>query len=164
VSPRHVPTKDEALESIDRLLKALEANRDINDAIDEIRPLHPRYNTFPGEIFMRIAADGLEEGGVDRSHPISQELVVEKYLPECKFRGRENGKIRYALLAAAATHAGIEVDLLEEVSYWGTDDYWQYAALATAAWIRAVSDQRALSLPELCLRLRARAADRLADY
>jgi hypothetical protein len=113
---------------------------------------------------MGITADGLEEGGIDRSHPISQELVVKKYLPECKFRGRENAKIRYALLAAAATHAGIEVDLLEEVSYWGTDDFWQYAALAAAAWIRAVADQRALSLPELCVRLRARAAERLADY
>jgi hypothetical protein len=146
------------------LLKALEAEGDINDAFFDIALLHPRYNTFPGEIFMRLAADALEEGGVDRSHPISQELVVKKYLPECQFRGRENAKIRYALLAVAATHAGVEVDLLEEVSYWGTDDFWQYAALAAAAWIRAVADQRALALAELCVRLRARAARQLADY
>jgi hypothetical protein len=164
VSARRVPTKEEALEAVDRLLTALETNGDINDAIDGIRPLHPKYNTFPGEIFMRLAADGLEEGGVDRSRPISQELVVQKYLPECEFRGRQNAKIRYAVLAAAATHAGIDVDLLEEVTNWGSDDFWDYAALAAGAWIRAVADQRAFALPELCVRLRARATAQLADF
>ena len=60
---------------------------------------------------------------MERNSPISEERLVERYLPECRFRGRDNHKIRYAILAAAATHRGIDVDLLEEVIYWGTDDF-----------------------------------------
>ena len=72
--------------------------------------------------------------------------------------------MRFALLAAASTHAGIEVDLLDEVPYWGSDDYWRYAGLAAIAWIRAVVDQRPVPMRELCARLRARAKSRLADF
>jgi hypothetical protein len=58
------------------------------------------------------------------------------------------------MLVAAATHAGVEVDLLEEVAYWDSDDFWSYAGLAAAAWIRAVADDRGLPLDELVRRLR----------
>jgi hypothetical protein len=88
---------------------------------------------------------------------VSDEGLVERYLPECQFRGRDNHKIRYAILTVAASNGGVEVDLREEVVYWGTDDFWSYAALAAAAWIRAIADQRALALADLCRRLRARA-------
>jgi hypothetical protein len=142
----------------------METDGDVFDAIQEIGMLHPKYNTFPGEILMRLAADGLDEGGVDRHAPISQEGLVERYLPECEFRGRDNSKIRYAILAAAATHAGVEVDLLDEVTYWGGDDFWRYAAFAALAWIRAVADQRNIALSELCSRLLIKAEVQLADF
>jgi hypothetical protein len=58
-------------------------------------------------------------------------------------------------LAGAATHGGVEVDLLDELAYWGTDDFWSYAGLAAVAWARAVSDQRGLPLAELCQQLQA---------
>ncbi len=47
-----------------------------------------------------------------------------------------------------------QVDLLEEVVYWDSDDFWSCAALAAAAWIRAVADDRSLALAELVRRLR----------
>jgi hypothetical protein len=108
-------------------------------------------------VFVRLAADALDEGGVSRDRPIPEEGLVERYLPECKFRGRDNRKIRYAVLAVAAVHGGAEVDLLEEVAYWATDDFWSYAGLAAVAWARAVADQRGMALAELCALLRARA-------
>jgi hypothetical protein len=40
-------------------------------------------------------------------------------------------------LAAAATHGGTEPDLLDEVSWWQTDDFWEYALFAAVAYIRA---------------------------
>lgn len=140
------------------LLGAIEAGRDIFEALDEIRPLHPRNNTFPGEVFMRVAADALRLGEVNPERPIPSEGLMGRYLPERQFRGRDNRKIRYAVLAVAATHAGVEVDLLEEVAYWESDDFWSYAGFAAIAWIRAVSDQRGLALDELCHRLRQRHA------
>jgi hypothetical protein len=164
MGPTRVPTKEEALRAVDLLLTAIETRADVHDALDAIGPLHPKYNTFPGEIFMRLAADALLEAGVDRSKPISQEGIVSTYLPECEFRGRHNQKFRFALLAAAATHAGVEVDLLDEVPYWGSDDFWRYAGFAAVAWIRAVADQRSISLPELCSRLRPRAEAQLATF
>lgn len=156
MSVRRVPTAQQARQAVDRLLEAVETGSDIFESLDQIRPLHPKNNTFPGEVFIRLAADALYEGGAGRVHPIGEEGIVERYLPECEFRGRDNDKIRYAVLAAAATHGGVEVDLLEEVVHWRTDDFWSYAALAAVAWIRAVADQRAINLGDLCGRLRAR--------
>ena len=158
MSPRHKPTDEEGRQAVEVLLAALEAGEDIFDALDEVRPLHPRDNTFPGEVFVALAADALAEGGVSRDRPISEEGLVERYLPECEFRGRDNRKIRYAVMAAAAVHGGVELDLLEEVAYWATDDFWSYAGLAAVTWARAVADQRGIALGDLCARLRVRAS------
>ncbi|MGO8870108.1 MAG: hypothetical protein ACLQPH_01675 [Acidimicrobiales bacterium] len=164
VNPKRLPTQDEAPEAVGRLLAAVETGVDIFDALNEIRALHPKNNTFPGEIFIRLAADALDEGGVGRKSPIAGERLVEEYLPECQFRGRDNQKMRYALLAASATQAGVEVDLLEEVGYWATDDFWMYAGYAAVVWIRAVAGQRAIALPEFCGRLRVRSVDETAGH
>ena len=51
----------------------------------------------------------------------------------------------------------VEVDLLDEVVHWATDDFWSYAGLAAVAWIRAVAASRGMALYELCRRLRAQA-------
>ena len=125
VSARHVPTDEEARQAVEVLLGAVEAGGDIFEALDTVRPLHPKDNTFPGEVFVRLAADALDEGSVSRDRPIPEEGLVEQYLPECKFRGRDNHKIRYAILAVAAVHGGVQLDLLEEVAYWATDDFWK---------------------------------------
>ena len=44
-------------------------------------------------------------------------------------------------LAAAALHAGTEPDLLDEVAWWQTDDFWQYALFAAVAYIRAAASR-----------------------
>ncbi len=150
----HQPTPEEAARAVEILLAAVEAESDIFDALDQVRPLHPKNNTFPGEVFMRLAARALAEGGVSPERPIPQEGLIGTYLPEARFRGRQHQKIRYAVLVAAATHAGVEVDLLEEVAYWDSDDFWSYAGLAAAAWIRAIADHNDLPLADLVGRLR----------
>jgi len=142
------------------LLGAMESGGDILEALDEVGWLHPKNDTFPGEVFMRLAAGALAVGGVDADRPIAEEGLIGRYLPECRFRGRDNHKIRYALLAVAATHGGVDVELLDEVVYWGTDDFWRYAGLAAVAWIRAVSDQRGVAVADLYRQLRERPAGR----
>jgi hypothetical protein len=128
VAPQHRPTPEQAAEAVHLLLSAVETGSDIFDALDQIRPLHPKNNTFPGEVFMRLAARALAEGGISPASPIELEDVIDKYLPEAAFRGRQNQKIRYAVLVAAATHAGVEVDRLEEVAHWDSDDFWRMPA------------------------------------
>jgi hypothetical protein len=154
------PTSEDARKAVKLLTGAVETDSDIFDALDEIRPLHPKNNTFPGEVFLRAAADALLIGDVSREHPMSTERLVDRYLPECRFRGRDTRKIRFALLSVAATHGGIEVDLLGEVAYWETDDFWSYAGFAAIAWLRAVSDQRGVALADLCQRVRDRHSER----
>jgi hypothetical protein len=150
------PSSEDARQAVSLLLTALETSGDIFAALDEIRPLHPKNNTFPGEVFIRLASDALAVVGVSPDAPMSDEGLVSRNLPEARFRGRDNTKIRYALLAVAATHGGIQVDLLDEVAYWPSDDFWSYAAFAAVAWIRRVSDQRDVPLPQLCTLLRDR--------
>jgi len=109
------------------LLGGLARDADIFELVSELAPLHPRDNTFPGEVFIRVAADALAWCGASRADPLPLERLRERFLPECTFRGRENTKLQYAVLAAAALHGGTEPDLLDEVAWWQTDDFWQYA-------------------------------------
>ena len=71
-------------------------------------------------------------------------------MPECAFRGRENTKFRYAVLAAAALHGGTEPDLLDEVAWWQTDDFWRYALFAAVACIRAAASREGGPVRQAC--------------
>ena len=88
----------------------MESGGDVLEALDEVGWLHPKNDTFPGEVFVRLGAGALAVGGVNADRPIAEEGLIGRYLPECRFRGRDNHKIRYALLAVAATHSGVEVE------------------------------------------------------
>jgi hypothetical protein len=67
--------------------------------------------------------------------------MLERFLPGCAFRGRQNKKLQFAILAAAALRGGTEPDLLDEVAWWHTDDFWQYALYAAVAYIRAAAER-----------------------
>ena len=118
--------------------------------MSELAPLHPRNNTFPGEVFIRVAADALDWCGASRADPLPLEGLRERFLPECTFRGRENKKLQYAVLAAAALHGGTEPDLLDEVAWWQTDDFWQYALFAAVAYIRAAASRTDVPVRQAC--------------
>ena len=53
--------------------------------------------------------------------------MPEWFLPERAFRGRESKKLQFTVLAAAVLRGRAEPDLLGEVAWWQTDDFWQYA-------------------------------------
>jgi len=94
--------------------------------------LHPpRFHGLQGS---RGGPEGLREG----------------FLPECTFRGRQNAKLRYAVLAAAAVHGGTEPDLLDEVASWQADDFWQYAMYAAVAYIRAAASRAGVPVRQAC--------------
>ena len=84
----------------------------------------------------------------------------ERFLPECAFRGRQNAKLRYAVLAAAAVHGGTEPDLLDEVASWQADDFWQYAMYAAVAYIRAAASRAGVPLRQACQELDERPGQR----
>lgn len=54
------------------------------------------------------------------------------------------------LAADAALHGGTEPDLLDQVAWWQTDDFWQYALFAAAACIRAAASRAGVPLRQAC--------------
>src|SRR6266700_6245420 len=138
---RKRPVPEDAVAARQILLAGLARDADISGLVSELAPLHPRDDTFPGEVFIRVAADALDWCGASRADPLPLEGLRERFLPECTFRGRENKKLQYAVLAAAALHGGTKPDLLEEIAWWQTDDFWQYALFAAIAYIRAAASR-----------------------
>jgi hypothetical protein len=133
---RKRPTLEDAVTARQALLDGL-ARDEISELVSELAPLHLRDDTFPGEVFVDLAADALDWCGASRSRPLALEGLRERFLHECTFRGRQNRKLQYAVLAAAAVHGGTEPDLLDEVAWWQSDDFWQYALFAAVGYIRA---------------------------
>src|SRR6266567_1458734 len=82
--------------------------------------------------------------------PLLLEGLRERFLPETTFRGRQNHKLQFAVLAAAALHGGAEPDLLDEVAWWQTDDFWQYALFAAIAYIRAAANRASVPVRQAC--------------
>ena len=111
---------------------------------------NPRNDTFPGEVLTRLAAEALARAGVDRAHPVELTGFQERFLPDCEVTGRDRRKLQFAVLTAAARHGGVEVDLLDEVAYWQTDDFWRYAAYTAIAYIRMAADRAGVPEPEVC--------------
>ena len=45
---------------------------------------------------------------------------------------------------------GTEPDLLDEITWWQTDDFWEYALYAAVAYIRATASQAGVSVRQAC--------------
>jgi hypothetical protein len=150
--PSKAPSESDRVDAIVRLLAGLADGHDVFEVAVKVAELHPRYNTFPGEVYMRLAADALDLAAVDRSDPIAYERLLEDYLPECDFRGWEKRKIQYAVLSSSGLRGGIEPDLLGQAG-WRTDDYWRYALYAAAAIVRACSARVGISVSEFVEKL-----------
>ena len=158
MAARKRPTPEDAVTARRILLDGLTRDADISGLMTELAPLHPRNDTFPGEIFLRLAADALDWCGASREQPLTLEGIRERYLPECTVRGRQNKKLQYAILAAAALHGGAEPDLLDKVAWWQTDDFWQYALYAAVAYIRAAANRAGVPARRACQELTRRSA------
>jgi hypothetical protein len=147
---RKRPAPEDTVTARRVLLDGLARGADIFELVSELAPLHPRDNTFPGEVFLRLAGDALTWCRASRADPLPLEGLRERFLPETTFRGQQNTKLQYAVLAAAALHGGTEPDLLDEVARWQTDDFWQYALFAAAAYIRAAASRAGMPVRQAC--------------
>jgi hypothetical protein len=132
------------------LLDGLARDADVWELVSELALLHRRDDTFPGEVFLRLAADALDWCGARRADPLPLEGLRERFLAERAFRGRRDSKFQYAVLAAAALHGGTEPDLPGEVAGWRAGDFWQYALSAAVACIRAAAGRAGGPVRQAC--------------
>jgi hypothetical protein len=137
-------TEGDRVEAIRCLLVGLAGGNDVFELSAAIVGLHPRNDTFPGEVYLRLAAEVVADTTSAGAGPIGYEGLRERHLQEYEFRGKENRKFQYTVLCSAAVAGGLEPDLLDEVSWWGTDDFWRYALLSAVALIRAGAERRGI--------------------
>jgi len=74
----------------------------------------------------------------------------QQYLPERTFHGRQNTKLQYAVLAAAALQGGTEPDLLDEVTWWYAGDFWHVRPVRALAYIRAAASPESVPVRRAC--------------
>ena len=153
MSSRWKPTAEHRTAAVARVISGLARGDDVFELSKAVADLHPRDNTFPGEVFISLAVEALDAEGADRNTPVVYAGLREKYLAECRFRGRDNRKIQFAVLAIGATRGGIEPDLLDEVVWWQTDDFWWFALAAAVAIIRSCAERLGEPVPTFVARL-----------
>jgi hypothetical protein len=145
-------------------LQGIAAGIDFANLARQLEPLHPKNDTFPGEVFLDLAADALEEGGISRDQPVDYEGIRERYLPERQFRGRtEHHRSHYALGAAAMLRAGVTPDLLGEVRWWDTNDVWVWSLCALLIYARVAAERTGEPVAVICQRLAGRHGVELAN-
>ena len=64
------PTAEDVMTARRTLLDGLARDADVFELVTELAPLHPRDNTFPGEVFLRVAADALDWCRASRADPL----------------------------------------------------------------------------------------------
>ncbi len=89
------------------VLSGLARGDDVFELSKGVADLHPRDNTFPGEVFISLAVDALDAAGIERDSPLAYEGLGERHLAECRFRGSDNKKMPFTVLAVGATRGGI---------------------------------------------------------
>jgi hypothetical protein len=62
------PSEDGRIEAIRRLLSGLANGDDAHELAAAVSDLHPKNNTFPGEVFMGLAADTFDGFVGSRPH------------------------------------------------------------------------------------------------
>jgi hypothetical protein len=64
---RKRPTPEDAATARRILLDGLARDARLSELLGELEPLHPRNDTFPGEVFLYLAADALESCRASRT-------------------------------------------------------------------------------------------------
>jgi hypothetical protein len=138
-------------------LTGLATGRELRDIARELEPLHPRNNTFPGEVLLELAADAIEESGATRAAPLDTEGIRKRLLPEDRAHTKgQHYKVEFTLRAAAMIRGGVDPALIDEAAWWREDDLWFWSHEAFVIYARAASERSGLSIPQLCRRLAER--------
>lgn len=157
------PTAEDRLEAIRIALGGIAVGVDLPDVARELEPLHPKNDTFPGEVFLELAADALDDSGISREQPVDYERIRERYLPERPFRGRtQHHRSHYALRAVTMIRAGVTPDLVDEVSWWDTNDLWIWSLYALVIYVRVAAERTGEPVVAICQRVAARHGIELA--
>jgi hypothetical protein len=154
MAARRIPTEDDRDAVIEIALGGLSHGDDLGDIAARLAPLHPKHNTFPGEVLLDLAADAIALSGATRQAPIEFEGIRDRFLPDgIAHTKTRHHKCTFALRAAAMLHGGVDPGLLAEVQWSQTDDLWYWSLEALAVYVRAAADRSDWSVEAICGRI-----------
>jgi hypothetical protein len=142
MAPNRQPTPEDRSDAIRIALAGITSGAESGEILADLAALHIRYNTFPAEELLELAADAIDESGATWAKPIDSENIRGRFLPERPFSGKmQHYKSKYAISAAAMIHGGVYPDLLDDAGWWEADDLWTYSFYALLIYARAAADQ-----------------------
>jgi hypothetical protein len=151
---RGQPTEQDHRAAVTIALSGLARGLELGEIGRRLEPLHPRNNTFPGEVLLDLAADAIDESGATRQAPLDGERLRERYLPESDARTKARYyKSDFAVRAAAMIRGGVDPALLDEAAWWEQDDLWWWSLEALVIYVRAAAERAGVPVPELCERI-----------
>ncbi len=157
MAERKVPTPEDRGAAVRIALLGVADRTDLDDLRTRVERLNFRKDTFLGQVLLELAADAIEVSGASRERPIAFEKIRERHLPECTARTKaQHHKSVYALRAAAMIRAGVDPGLLDEVSWWRTDDLWFWALDALVVYLRIAAERTGQPINVLCERVASR--------
>lgn len=142
--------RDEAIRVV---LTGLAASTELDELIAAVSALHRRHDTFPGEVMLELAAAVFADTTFAGAGPIPYEGLREVHLADYELVGKENARFRFAVHCSASIAGGLEPDLLEELCWWQSDDFWRYSVLALVSVARASAERRGLTIAEVARQL-----------
>ena len=152
MAPRKRPTPEDRSHAIQIVLATLATGQDTDPVLEELAALHFPHDTFPAEELLELASDAIDESGATPDDPIDFEQIRERFLPEHRFSGKnQHYKSKYAIMAAAMIHGGVYPDLLDDASWWQTDDLWVYSFFALVIFMRAAAERTGRSVEEVAI-------------
>jgi hypothetical protein len=76
------PTAEDRATAIGVALAGIAGGVELGEIAARLAPLHPKNNTFPGEVLLGLAADAIEESGASREQPLEFEGIRTRHLPK----------------------------------------------------------------------------------
>jgi hypothetical protein len=150
-------TPEDQVAAVRIALSGVADETDLGELRTRVEPLNLRNDTFLGEVLLELAADAIEVSGASRERPIAFEKIRERHLPECTAHTKaQHHKSTYALRAAAMVRAGVDPGLLDEVSWWRTDDLWFWALDALVVYLRVAAERTGAPISVVCEQVASR--------
>jgi hypothetical protein len=151
------PTPEDRTDAIRVALSGIADDLELGELAERLAPLHPKNDTFPGEVLLELAADVIEESGASRDQPLEFDGIRKRHLPEDRAHTKaQHHKVEYALRAAAMIRGGVDPGLLAEVIWWRTDDLWFWALEAPVIYVRAAAERTDEPVTGICRRIASR--------
>jgi hypothetical protein len=99
---------------------------------------------------------GVADAGTDDVYAAMDWLAGRQREIEKQLAGRHLREGGIAMSGLSSSRGGTEPDLLDEVAWWQTDDFWQYALYAAVAYIRAAASRAGVPVRRVCQELAQR--------